>query len=229
MQHRDTLVSVWWRSLASFSNRTLNTFDGVELDRFDSYRQQGDRHRFALGAEAVRIVGGHELGIDPAKVEIDRRCRRCSAMHGVPSVLGTDLRISVTHAGGLVGVAWAHGVEIGLDVEDACSDFDLGVVGLAWSHEEWVPRNAEEFFRTWTRKESVVKATGDGISVGLKNVVVSAPIEAPELRRYSGNKLHARMFDLVPREDYCASLCVLSTHKVVVEEYFDTWRANTHQ
>jgi 4'-phosphopantetheinyl transferase len=47
-------------------------------------------------------------------------------------------------------------------------------------------RRVDGFLRYWTRKEAVLKATGDGLRVPMDELVVSAPEEAAELRSWRG-------------------------------------------
>jgi len=75
-----------------------------------------------------------------------------------------------------------------------------------------------DFITYWTRKEAVVKATGDGLAVPLREVLVSAPDAAPRLLAYPARTLTAVLRDLAPRPGYAAALAVLAAEPVAVRE-----------
>ena len=76
-----------------------------------------------------------------------------------------------------------------------------------------------DFFRSWSRKEALVKATGDGLSVPLNEVVVDDAAAGPRLVAYPGRpRLAARLFDLERRDGYAAALAVLTAAPVEVVE-----------
>jgi 4'-phosphopantetheinyl transferase len=75
----------------------------------------------------------------------------------------------------------------------------------------------EDMLTYWCRKESVVKATGDGLRVLMREVVVS-PAESPaRLIRYPGRELVAWMTDLDLGPSYAAALTVLTAGSVTVD------------
>jgi 4'-phosphopantetheinyl transferase len=70
----------------------------------------------------------------------------------------------------------------------------------------------EGFFNCWTRKEAYFKAIGKGLSVPLKNVVVSlAPCEPAAILAIQGDPEQARQWSLValhPDPAYSAALAL---------------------
>jgi 4'-phosphopantetheinyl transferase len=85
-------------------------------------------------------------------------------------------------------------------------------------------RRAELFFRYWTRKEAVIKATGHGLATPLSSFGVSHPREAARLRCWTPeSRLDERMrlhdIDAVP--GYAAALATvgacdrITTHPTV--------------
>ena len=78
---------------------------------------------------------------------------------------------------------------------------------------------AGDFFTYWTRKEALVKATGDGVTVPLREVVVSPPGTPPRVLGYPRQGgLAAQLRDLDPELGYVGALAVLSPRPVVVRE-----------
>jgi 4'-phosphopantetheinyl transferase len=86
--------------------------------------------------------------IDPHAVRIVRACRSCgSDAHGKPQVVApsavTPIHVSLSRSGGMTVVAVTDVGPVGIDVE-------------AVQHEDLTP---------WVRTESLVKATGHGLTI----------------------------------------------------------------
>ncbi|HEX4521711.1 MAG TPA: 4'-phosphopantetheinyl transferase superfamily protein [Gaiellaceae bacterium] len=90
--------------------------------------------------------------------------------HGRPFVPGhPELRLSMSHAEGMLLVAVADGCRVGVDVEIVR---DRGISSLpahALSERELndlgEPPGLETFLSYWTRKEAVLKAAGVGLAI----------------------------------------------------------------
>lgn len=141
-------------------------------DRLTAYRRQEDRDRFLLGCATVRRVVGALLGIAPGAVVLDRSCADCGRPHGKVRVVAPHPpELSVSHSGDVVLVAVHRGAPIGVDVERVDPDLDTASLsGFVLSPEEAevvgsVPAadRTRAFTTYWTRKEAVLKATGDGL------------------------------------------------------------------
>jgi 4'-phosphopantetheinyl transferase len=88
-----------------------------------------------------------------------------------------------------------------------------------------IARSSSELLRYWTRKEAVVKATGDGIGVGLTGVIVTPPENPPALLDYGGrDAIAVQMADLHCCSGYLASAAVLTDRAV---DFFERWHAAT--
>ena len=65
----------------------------------------------------------------------------------------------------------------------------------------------------WVRKESVLKATGHGLTIDPRSIRVSAPDRRPELLIWPADEQEigpSQMFDLDVPEGYSAAVTVLS-------------------
>jgi 4'-phosphopantetheinyl transferase len=191
----------------------------VEIARSVRMRRDEDRVRQRLGAVLLRVAAGAELGVPPADVVVDRTCPRCGSPHGRPLLPGTGLHASITHSGELVGLALTTVAPVGLDVERvAAVDID-GLSRHVLHPDETVP-DQDAFFTYWTRKEAVVKATGEGLGASLAGVRVGDPNGRPELLAYPDRAQPpaAYIVDLRPADGYRAALAVLSDAPVKVAE-----------
>ena len=119
-----------------------------------------------------------------------------------------------------VAVAVSNAGPAGLDVQQVADDavHELTPLVLAGSEARHVVV-ARDFFTYWTRKEALVKATGDGVTVPLWEVVVTPPGTPPRLLGYPRpGGLAAQLRDLSPDPGYVGALAVLSPRPVVVRE-----------
>jgi 4'-phosphopantetheinyl transferase len=84
-----------------------------------------------------------------------------------------------------VAVAVSNAGAVGVDVQQVTDDAVGELSPLVLAESEAGPVvGARDFFTYWTRKEALVKATGDGVGVPLGEVVVSPPGTPPRLLGY---------------------------------------------
>ena len=209
-------VEVWWARVRDARPELAAELSAVEKGRLAAYARDEDKARFLVGAAVIRRVVGQRLGVLPAAVRLDRSCPDCDRPHGKVTTEG--MQLSVSHSGDLIAVAFHASTAVGVDVElvDRGIDADsLATVSLAESEAAQLAtlgpsERARAFTTYWTRKEAVVKATGDGIRADLRKVVVSAPDRPAELLEWPGYGGPVQLVDLQAGQDYAAALAVLS-------------------
>lgn len=166
-------VDVWWvaTSVAPPDTALLPLLDAAERARFESYREPRAARMFLVGAALVRCLAARDVGSSPRSVVVDRTCLTCGKPHGRPTFAdGEGLQVSVSHSGGLVGVAVARH-DVGLDVEALDRRVDLlppaaeflSPVELAAVASSGLGEDPGHLLLWWTRKESVLKLLGTGL------------------------------------------------------------------
>jgi 4'-phosphopantetheinyl transferase len=166
---------VWWAAPVDpdAAPALVRLLDGHEQERLGAFRRPADRARYLAAHALVRLVLGG-TGAAAARLRFDRTCR-CGRPHGKPSLPGGPA-FSLSHAGDLVGVAVRTDGPVGLDVERIRDVGDLAALAAhVYSPAERngdVPDEAA-FFRTWTRKEALVKATGDGLAAPMSGITLA--------------------------------------------------------
>jgi 4'-phosphopantetheinyl transferase len=170
---------VWWAAPVApeAAPSLLELLDAHERDRLARFRRSADRARYLAAHALIRLVLGQTLGHPPESLTFDRTCG-CGAQHGKP-VLPGGPAFSLTHGGELVGVVVrAASGPVGLDVEPVrpLADLHAMVRHICSPHEleRDPPRTPDAFFTTWTRKEALLKATGDGIAAPMSAITLSA-------------------------------------------------------
>jgi 4'-phosphopantetheinyl transferase len=157
-------VDVWWAAPVdpAAAPGLVAVLDGHERERMARFRRPADSARYLAAHALTRLV----LGVGPAADVFDRTCR-CGKQHGKP-VLPGGPAFSLTHAGDVVGVAVSPLGPVGLDVEQARPMADLA----ALARHIGAPAETGGFFRAWTRKEALLKATGEGLSSPMDAIVL---------------------------------------------------------
>ncbi|MGH1503063.1 MAG: 4'-phosphopantetheinyl transferase family protein [Acidimicrobiales bacterium] len=184
------IVEVHRRPLRPPAAAEWDLLDPLEVERAAGFRFDDDRRRFVLAAALVRDVVAERLALPVEAIGLDRSCDDCGRPHGRPVVV-TDAdeppHVSISHAGGWVVVAVAD-APVGVDVEETSrwSDAVAQLVDQVAAPGETIPIDdgGSAFFSAWTRKEAVLKATGDGLRVAMREVRIGATESEVGGRRY---------------------------------------------
>jgi len=208
---------VWWARRETLRDCHRRLLTGPENERADTYLNEDARLRFLLGAVMLRLAVAHAMGVRPGEIGIVRGCVQCGRQHGRPRLRDIALEVSVTHAGDATAVALTAVGRVGVDVEcDALTDVE-GLLGSVVAPAEARPASASEFLVLWTRKESVVKATGDGLTMPLTEVILGNANGRPQVESYGGVPLTASVQDLRLAQEYTGAVTVLSPEPVALE------------
>jgi phosphopantetheinyl transferase len=126
-----------------------------------------DRHRFVVGRTLMRRVLGILTDIAPADVAITLGPR------GKPAVAGGP-HFNLSHSGPALALAWSRESPVGIDVEvPVATDAKRGVIARAALTDDenafamtlTGAARAAFLMRSWTLKEAVAKAHGDGLAL----------------------------------------------------------------
>ena len=211
---------VWWATPSLARERHVRLLSADELERRARYRREADRDRFTVGCALLRTLLGAFSGVLPEAVSIDRTCPDCGQPHGKPMARGAGtLQCSVSHSGDRVVVAISERSAIGVDVEQVPAEIHAGLAESVLRVDERAALDrmatsdrARGFATYWTRKEAILKATGDGLRIAPDLLGVSSPLAPPALLDVDASAglpravtLHA----LTPGADYAATLAVI--------------------
>jgi 4'-phosphopantetheinyl transferase len=188
---------------------TLSEDERVRRRRF---RFGEDRQRFGLARILLRRLLGGYLNRIPEQIKFDY------TEYGKPTlsfVVGQErMEFNVSHSGDVILLAFTRGVPVGVDVEQIKTLPDLELIAKRFfSSAEQQDLDllsgldkVAAFFRCWTRKESVIKACGEGLSMPLDSFQVSLlPGEPAHLLR-SPDQNFWMLLDLAPEPGYAAAV-----------------------
>lgn len=182
-----------------------------ERERASRFRFPALRRQFSVAHAGLRTILGRYLGVHPASLVFQYGDR------GKPFLdpcLGRErLEFNLSHSSELALVAVASGRVVGVDLERkewkdslegvATRYFSPGECEILMGRDTPAAK-ADCFFSLWSRKEAILKATGEGIT-DLTRVEV-----LPELR-VSGDEVDATrwtLHDLPPIDGFGAALAV---------------------
>ncbi|MDD5033723.1 MAG: 4'-phosphopantetheinyl transferase superfamily protein [Methylococcaceae bacterium] len=210
---------VYTLNLAAFREDDIHRYwlllDEEEQARARRFRHEPSRNCFVLVRAALRRLLGWYLQREPTTLEF------AIGEKGKPRLAENEpnrgLVFNVSHSGDHAIFALARDTPIGVDVEyrRAMSDMDGMATHCFAAHElnYWraLPEERREsaFFAFWTCKEAFLKATGEGISLGLKRCIVelepySRLISIPET---CGTANEWRLIDLESGAGISSTLC----------------------
>lgn len=161
-----TIALHFWRLTDAETADTLaRHLSKDEAARAARFVFEKDRIAYRIGRGRLREILGAATGQAPGALGFSY------GSHGKPFLPGGPA-FNLSHSDGLACLAIAARV-LGADIE-AHREIEEGVAERFFSPQEFATLSAlppEEwtpgFFRCWTRKEAVVKAMGDGLSIPL--------------------------------------------------------------
>ncbi|WP_459503147.1 4'-phosphopantetheinyl transferase family protein [Bacillus sp. C1] len=220
---------VWWARISDLQPWHYHLLNEIEREKANLFHHSDDRARFMIGCAISRLVLGKQLAMSPLQVPIDRTCSVCKLAHGRPQLPVGMPQLSVSHSGERIAVAFTTSAPIGVDVEQVNSNIDVlkMAVGVLTEIETAqlmklpAERQVEGFLTYWTRKEAILKATGEGLMVSPSNLTVSAPDHLPELFVFQDRPQLVEtttLRDLQPGSGYVASIALLNKEVTEVRQ-----------
>jgi 4'-phosphopantetheinyl transferase len=149
-----------------------------EVERALRFRTDQLHDAFVVGRGRLRQILGRAMGVAPGALHLGVGPGGKPCLH---DPAGERLRFNVAHSRGLMLSAVTIDHPVGVDVEYVSLETDwepLATRFFAPAEQRAIAalsRDAQRgaFFDCWTRKEAVLKATGDGLARPLDSFVVS--------------------------------------------------------
>ena len=163
-------VHLWRARLDGPVTEAAYLLSPPEWLRAERFHFRRDRQRYMAGRALLRTVLARYVGGDPRDLEFS------TGPHGKPELVGSTLRFNVSHSGDLFLLAVTYGREVGVDVEEMRDHLPFEMLADHYFDPEdaWDLRmlNASEkacrFYDLWTGTEARLKASGAGLSQGVR-------------------------------------------------------------
>ena len=193
-----------------------------ERVRANRYRFEKDRALFVLARARLRILLARYTKCEPEEIEL------CFGARGKPEMRlqsGHEVvRFNVSHSGSVVMLGFSADRCVGVDVEKIRSLSDLETLAPSCLGEAErahllalrEPERSRAFFRAWTLKEALLKATGKGLAA-LREVELSLADEPPKVLSLAGSTAAAARWGVGPfalAEGYVAA----AAHSIPIED-----------
>lgn len=208
----------------------LSMLDENERQQANNFKNDQIRRNYVVIHAQLRKLLGNAVDTPPEKLRI------LKAQHGKPYLAGfPNVTFNLSHTANWAALAIAYrcdiGIDIGIDIELCKARANMAaLVEKCFGEEEkhyWrqLPENlkAYEFYRFWTRKEAFVKATGRGISLGLKQCTINpyCPNEFMKIPEGFGATSEWRIHDLDIKntEAIAGALAVKSNENILIERF----------
>lgn len=158
--------------------------DADEQAKAKRFLQPRHQRQYVISHGKLRLILAGYLGLAPGKV-----CYSVTAS-GKPFVVCDqkphDLRFNLSHSGAKMLVAVGLQEHVGVDLEVWRDNADCAALAkhcfADTEYRYWagLPVQAQRpvFYRFWTRKESFIKAVGEGLAIELPEVVTSVAGDA---------------------------------------------------
>ena len=183
-----------------------------EQNRAEKFKFERDSLNFILGRGCLKLFLGHMLKVDPIDIKFSFN------PYGKPNLDNSPgLSFNISHAEDVIVLGFSSRQLIGVDVEKVRPFKDLLKIAANYfsaSELEYLSGLPQEvqpkaFYRCWTRKESFIKAVGDGLSFPLDqfSVTLDDDLKA-NLVETSWNlneKKHWRLASFIPDPEYIAA------------------------
>ena len=178
-------IDLWVWDLDARQDVDLSVLCNEEKQRAGKFVQPLHQSRYAVGRATLRHILARYTGIAAARLAFDY------GPNGKPSLPG-EVFFNLSHSENTAALAVTRGRDLGLDIQHYRPvETDLAERFFSLSErKELAAIGAESFadgfFRCWTRKEAVLKAHGEGLSVDLDSFDVTlTPDAPPKLLRYA--------------------------------------------
>lgn len=147
-------------------NKYYNNCPQYRKDKIDTLKNKTDR-MLSLGAEILLSFGMADLDIYEYNI--------LTSESGKPYAQNLNIQFNLSHSGKYAAAAFSDKA-IGIDIETP-RKINPGLTKRYFSeaelkHFETCDKHELEFLKIWTRKESLLKATGIGISTKLSEICV---------------------------------------------------------
>lgn len=145
-----------------------NLLHQSEQQRWQSIRTEEGKQCYLISRAMLRTLLGTAIGCPPTALTVTTEAQ------GKPFIdqPTTRWQFNLSHSHGLITLALAHGIDVGIDVEHHRHNIEIRQLARHSFHPQEIQQletlpadeQLEHFFKLWTLKEAYVKAIGCGLA-----------------------------------------------------------------
>jgi len=141
-------------------NIFVNVLSEFEILKASKYNKEIDRKRYIVSKYFLRILLSKFLSTEPDELKFGQTANK------KPSINGIEFNVTHSHDYVVIAVSQAS---VGIDLEFINPSFDFNPLLANCFHPEEISymdergNTVSDFYTLWTRKESLLKATGEGL------------------------------------------------------------------
>jgi len=163
-------------------DRCLSCLTPEELSRANRRKLPRSHQEFILGRGTLRILLAAATGLQPQALPI------IAGPNEKPELPNTGLFFNVTHSAGVVLIALRRNGLVGIDLEHINPTMHFSEIATSTFtpaenlHLTSITDHTQRrraFYQLWTRKESVIKADGRGLTLPLSSFEISPSSSQP--------------------------------------------------
>jgi len=219
-------IHVFLYQLSLFNSQEMRQYlSGDECKRADRLKIEQKRAQFIITRSLLRLMLSRSLDKQPQDIEFSYE------EHGKPILKdhpqNKPIEFNISHSGDFALIAITLGHKVGVDIEQINSRTEYqSLSNRFFSDKERTEllaldkqQQCDAFYRVWARKESFIKATGQGIGFGLDKFSVPVDENISDGRRIiTFVKTDAEWFcyDLMKLDNYKTALTTTANNRVAV-------------
>jgi 4'-phosphopantetheinyl transferase len=180
-----------------------------ELQRLSRIVRQEDKNIFLASSVMKKILLGKYINCQPEEVRFSENKNKKPLLINQP-----DLHFNTSHSGDCLVFIFSN-LPCGIDIEKIKWDFDFDDV-MEYSYhpqeKDYVLKSANSnlsFFQIWTMKESLLKATGEGLIDNLHQ------LNLMEAQSHQENNRLWHIKSFLVEDDYWCSICFQNSNSEI--------------
>ncbi|HKD82306.1 MAG TPA: 4'-phosphopantetheinyl transferase superfamily protein [Candidatus Angelobacter sp.] len=187
-----------------------------EQEKAARFHFRADYDRYVAARAFLRLQLGAFLDCDPESLLFQY------TSHGKPYIENCGIEFNISHSGNWVLFAFSRSAEVGVDIEQMRPLPDMREVAkhhfAASEFNQWEAtaelKRLEAFYQCWTRKESFIKAIGEGLSCPLDSFEVTFGSEEPaRLTRVDGDEALAAQWWMADLRGFAGYAAAVTTRR----------------
>jgi 4'-phosphopantetheinyl transferase len=170
-----------------------------EVARAERIRDNALSRYAIISRGFMRALLGDRLGISPSDVSI------ATLKYGKPvltTTMNSGLAFNISHSHNILVMAVSEKNPVGIDIEmidPSANPVQASSVAFAQDEKEYLEKSTDplsDFYKIWTGKEAILKATGDGFAYPSRNFSVISSKNSCLRQRVTGEVTANRVCDL---------------------------------